>query len=73
MRVRDAGIPAECDHQGRSLKSQFKQADRSDARHVVILGPDEAAVGEVTVRDMDTRAEHRVAIESLVDHLVTVT
>jgi histidyl-tRNA synthetase len=60
--LRDAGIAAEADHQGRSLKSQFKQADRLGARFVLIVGPDELADGEVTFRDMSTKDETRVPV-----------
>jgi len=60
--LRDAGVAAEMDHQGRSLKSQFKQADRLGASAVVVVGPDEIAAGEVTVRDMTTREEVRVSL-----------
>ncbi len=60
--LRDAGIAAETDHQGRSLKSQFKQADRLGARLVAVLGPDEVAAGQVKLRDMGTKEETTVAI-----------
>lgn len=62
QRLRDAGIAAEMDHQGRSLKSQFKQADRLGARFVAVLGPDEVAAGEFTLRDMSTKDETRVVM-----------
>ena len=65
QRLRDAGVAAELDHQDRSLKSQFKQADRLGARLVVVVGPDELASGEVTVRDMATKEEKRVALEAV--------
>jgi histidyl-tRNA synthetase len=58
--LRDAGVAAECDHQGRSLKSQFKHADRLDARFVLVVGPDELAGGQVTLRDMGTKEETRI-------------
>ena len=64
QRLRDAGIAAELDHQGRSLKSQFKQADRLGARFVLVVGPDELTAGEVTLRDMSTKEEKRVALDS---------
>ena len=64
--LRDAGIATELDHVGRSLKSQFKQADRLGARLVVVVGPDELGAGEVTLRDMDTKEESRVAVTGLV-------
>ncbi len=60
--LRDAGIAAELDHQGRSLKAQFKQADRLGASLVAVVGPDEVAAGEFTLRDMGTKVETRVAI-----------
>jgi histidyl-tRNA synthetase len=60
--LRDAGIAAEADHQGRTLKSQFKQADKLGARLVLVIGPDELDAGEATLRDMSTKAETRVAI-----------
>ena len=59
--LRDAGISAALDHSGRSLKAQFKQADRYGVRIVVIAGPDELAAGEVTLRDMSTKEEARVS------------
>jgi histidyl-tRNA synthetase len=65
--LRDAGISAEMDHQGRSLKSQFKVADRLGARFVVILGPDELAAGEVSLRDMTAGVEERVGIGDVAD------
>jgi len=65
--LRDAGITAELDHQGRSLKSQFKQADRLGAAIVVVVGPDELAAGELTIRDMGTKEETRVRIDAFVE------
>ena len=64
QRLRDAGVAAELDHQARSLKSQFKQADRLGARLVIVAGPDELASGEVTLRDMSTKEEKRLALGS---------
>ncbi|HEX9093991.1 MAG TPA: histidine--tRNA ligase [Coriobacteriia bacterium] len=63
--LRAAGIAAESDHQDRSLKSQFKLADRLGARFVVVVGPDEIATGQVTLRDMTAAAEERVGIREL--------
>ena len=64
--LRDAGVAAELDHQSRSLKSQFKQADRLGARFVSVVGPDELAAGEVTLRDMSTKEEKRLALDAAV-------
>lgn len=70
--LRERGVAAELDHQGRSLKSQFKQADRLGARLVVVVGPDELETGQVTVRNMDTKAEERIDVAGLADHVRAV-
>ncbi len=52
--LRDAGIGARVAFAWgkRSLKSQMREADRYQARLVVIMGDSELDVGQVTVRDM---------------------
>ena len=65
--LRDCGISADADHQGRSLKAQFKQADRRGAKLVVVVGPDEAAAGEATLRDMRTKEETRVPLAAIAE------
>ncbi|MBR3689824.1 MAG: histidine--tRNA ligase [Eggerthellaceae bacterium] len=67
--ARDAGFVVEMDHQSRSLKSQFKLADKLGAARVAILGPDELAEGCVKLRDMATREEQLVALGELVAKL----
>jgi len=63
--LRSSGVAAEIDHQARSLKSQFKLADRLGALYVVVVGPDELVTGQVTLRDMATSNEERVALGDL--------
>lgn len=63
--LRAAGVAVELDHQKRSLKSQFKQADKSGARLIVIVGPDELASRTVKLRSLITREEVTVALEDL--------
>lgn len=65
--LRDAGLSADMDHQGRSLKGQFKQAGKMGASHVVVVGPDEVACGVVTVRDMASHEETAVSLDALRD------
>lgn len=65
MRLRAAGIPAEMDHRGRSLKAQFKVADRLGARFVAVVGPDELAAGEIVLRDMGDGTESRWPVADL--------
>lgn len=65
QQLRDAGIAAVGDTQGRSLKSQFKVAGKMDAALAVVVGPDEVAEGKVTVRNFATHEEQQVAIDQV--------
>jgi histidyl-tRNA synthetase len=67
--LRETGIAAEMDHQARSLKAQFKQADRLGARFVAVVGPDELANGEVTIRDMTTKEQSAIPLAGLAEHV----
>ncbi len=68
--IRDNGRSAEIDHQSRSLKSQFKLADKLGARLVVIIGPEEFAQGLVKVRNMDSHEEQLVAIQEALVYIM---
>lgn len=63
--LRGAGVRTEADYQGRSLKSQFKQADKLGACLVVVLGGDELAEGKVRIRNMRTHEEELVAWDEM--------
>ena len=65
QQLRAEGLYVEVDHQKRSLKSQFKLADKVGARCVVVLGPDEVAAGVAKVRDMATHEEQEVALDQV--------
>ena len=54
--LREAGIAADLDLAGRSFKGQMKQADRSGARHAVILEAD----GTAKLRDMRSGEQREV-------------
>ncbi len=58
--LRRAGLNAQLDYEGRTLKSQMKRADRLGAPLVLILGEDELARGEVTVKRMATSTQEPV-------------
>ncbi|MEA2353151.1 MAG: histidyl-tRNA synthetase [Thermoleophilaceae bacterium] len=54
--LRSLGVPTELEQAGRSLKGQFKHADRLGARAVVIVGED-----GLEIKDMATGEQHPVA------------
>jgi histidyl-tRNA synthetase len=59
--ARDAGLRAEMELAGRSLKGQLKHADRIGARMVAVLGADGAVL-----RDMEAGKQEDVAPDALV-------
>lgn len=65
--LRDAGVKVEMDHMGKSLKAQFKSADRVKAPWVVIVGGDEMARGTVRIRNMQSKEEREVPIDDAID------
>ena len=50
--LRVAGFATQRAFDGRSMKSQMKVADRSGARLALLIGPQEQAAGEITIRDL---------------------
>ncbi len=58
--LRENGLRADIDHAARSMKAQFKYADKVGAKKVVVLAGDELAQGVVKLRDMETSAEETV-------------
>ena len=64
-----AGIRTEMDMADRSLKSQMKQADRLGAGYVLIAGDSELEKGHVLLRDMATKEQTDIPVESLLEQL----
>jgi histidyl-tRNA synthetase len=63
--LRRAGIGADLDLMGRSMKGQMKDADRSGARWAAILGEEELAAGEAMLRDLESGEQERVPMDQL--------
>jgi histidyl-tRNA synthetase len=77
-RLREAGFATDRAYDQRSLKAQMKVADKSGARLALLVGPDDLAAGEVTIRDLRSedfgQAQLRVAqseVVSTVANLLT--
>ena len=67
--LRAQGIRADLDHAARSMKAQFKFADKTGARRVVVIAGDELEKGVVKLRDMENSLEVEVARDRIVDLL----
>jgi histidyl-tRNA synthetase len=60
--ARRAGLRAQSELAGRSLKSQLRHADRVGARYTAIIGD----AGEVTLRDMSTGEQREVPLSEVI-------
>ena len=73
--LRLAGLSVDLDGSGAAFAKQFKRADRSRARWVLVLGDDEASRGEVRLKPLQTEGEerclpledHRAVVQALMD------
>ena len=65
QKLRQAGLSAETDLMGRSLKAQMKYADKINAHYVAILGDDELDQGVATVKNMAEGESKQVSLEDL--------
>ena len=58
--LRAGGLNVVCYPEPAKLPKQFKYADRMGMRLVTVLGPDEAAAGKVTLKDLKSSAQQTV-------------
>ncbi len=63
--LRNVGYKCEVNMVTRSLKAQFKSADRNAAKYIVIVGEDEASKGVVNLKNTATREQVTLPIEEI--------
>ncbi len=63
-RLRRAGVYAECDVVGRSLKAQMKYANKLNAAYTLILGDSEVESGKAQLRNMQDGTQTEVDLDS---------
>ncbi len=64
-KLRDLGLAVDIDHLGRSFKSQFKYADKTNADFTVVIGDNEVADEVVTLRNMRTGDQTEIDLKDL--------
>jgi len=67
--MRQAGIPTEIELMQRSVSKALSDADRRGAHFAVLIGPEEAKQGKVTLRNMKTREQKKVKLEELIKEI----
>jgi len=69
QKIRNAGLSADIDYSGGSLKSQMRIANKIGARYTVIVGEEELSKNMVILRNMQTKEQKEVQIDNLIDEL----
>lgn len=69
--LRWSEIKTEMDTLNRGLKAQFKQADRLNARLLVILNSEDLQKGMITVKDNLTKEETKVDENEILDYIIS--
>lgn len=64
--LRAAGFAVVSEHENRSLKAQFRTANRLDAAIVVIVAEQEVAEGNVSLKDMRSGDQEKVPRDQVV-------
>ncbi|HEY7586779.1 MAG TPA: histidine--tRNA ligase, partial [Candidatus Deferrimicrobiaceae bacterium] len=73
MELIGKGVRAEMDYEGRSVKAQFRRADRSGARAVVVFGESEDSRGAVVFRDMAAGSQEEISRDEAMRRLIRLT
>jgi histidyl-tRNA synthetase len=69
-KLQAAGIRAEMDYFGKSLKAQMRRANKLNAAFTLILGEDEMKTGQAQLKDMGDSSQSEVSLDTLVATLI---
>ena len=67
--LRSNGIICDMENMGRSLKAQFKQADRLKSKYLIILNDEDLKNDEIKIKDNKTKEEELIGIDYLIYYL----
>lgn len=67
--LREHGIPSDRDFAARSMRAQMREANRQQARWVLIVGEDELAAGTVSLKNMASGAQETLPMERAIEVL----
>lgn len=67
--LRLAGFIVETEYAGRGLKGQFKQADRLNAKYIVVLNSEDLNNQEIKIKNNKTKEEEIISLDALIYYL----
>ncbi|MEW9121284.1 MAG: histidine--tRNA ligase [Thermotaleaceae bacterium] len=66
-KLRLEGIAADKDHMNRSLKAQFKYADKLHAAYTIVIGDDELDKDSVQLKNMETGQQEEIKLSTILE------
>ena len=69
MFLRSNGFKAECELQGRSMKSFFKSVERQKVPFAIIVGEDEMKNGVCNIKNTFTKEQVTISLDELCKYL----
>lgn len=70
VQLRQAALYVEQDLSGKSMKAQFKLADKWQAPFVIVIGEEELSLGKALLRDMNSGEQRMLSMDEIKNHLV---
>ena len=67
--LRMAGFIVDTEYTGRSLKAQFKQADRLNAKFIAVLNSEDLNNNEIKIKNNKTKQEEIISLDVLIYYL----
>lgn len=67
--LRMNGFNTDIDYLNRNLKSNFKFADKNEAKFIIIIGEEEIKTEKITVKDNQTKEEYKISLDELIEFL----
>ena len=64
--LRMAGFKVETEYLNRSLKAQFRQADRLNAKYISVLNDKDLDENEIKIKDNKTKEEEIISMDALI-------
>ncbi len=68
-KLRQAGFNIDMDYNSCTMKSQFKLAERVNAKYIIIIGEEERQTGVYTVRNTVIKEQEKIKKENIINYL----
>ena len=67
--LRKENIKTDLDFNLRSVKAQFREANKKNAKIVIVISKDELETGELTIKNMSTGEQNKIKISNVINEI----